>query len=212
MKKPGNAAHAMLATAAALLLEQILPVIIGTGGREFARICAAQLAVTVFCLGIWPILLKVRKWPAPETGKKNRVGMLFVSAGLGIGMQFGLAFLTEHWISLLGLEREGSVPLPVSAGEWAVAVLVLAILPAVAEEWFFRGMIYRGMTEIMTPFAASLVATVLFAAAHRSINALPAMLIFGTIASMLVRLGGKMRYGIIFHLCYNVTALVLMAV
>lgn len=212
MRKPGNAACAMLATAAALILEQILPVIIGTGGREFARICLLQLAVTVFCLGIWPIFLKVRKWPDPENGKGKPVWMLIVSVGLGISMQFVLAFLTDHWISWLQLEREASVPLPTSAGEWVLAVLALAILPAIAEEWFFRGMIYRGMAEIMKPFAASLVATVLFAAAHRSVNALPAMLIFGIIASLLVRHGGKMCYGIVFHLCYNMTALVLMAV
>lgn len=212
MKRPGNAAHALLAVVAAAILTQVLPVLIGTGAKDFVRVCVIQLIVTVFCQAIWPVLLKVSRWPTPEEKKKNNWSILIVSALLGIGMQFALSFLTERWISLMGLEREASVPMPASAGEWAAAVVILAILPAIAEEWFFRGMIYRGMAEIMTPAIASLVTTVMFALAHRSVNALPAMLIFGAVASLLTTRGGKMRYGIVFHLCYNLTALALMTV
>ena len=212
MKRPGNAAHALLAVVAAAILTQVLPVLIGTGTKSFVHICVVQLVVTVFCQAIWPILLKVHRWPAPEGKKKNHVSILILSALIGIGMQFALSFLTEQWISLLGLEREPSVPMPSSVGEWAAAVMILAILPAMAEEWFFRGMIYRGMSEIIPPVAAASVATVMFALAHRSVNALPAMLIFGAVASLLTMRGGKMRYGIVFHLCYNLTALVLMTV
>lgn len=212
MRKPGNAAHALMVTVLAALLVQVVPVLVGTGGKEFDRVCVSQLAVTVCCLGIWPILLRVPRWYWPERKRTGSLGILAVSALLGVGMQFGLSFLTEGWISLMNLEREMSVPLPSNALEWAAAVLVLAVLPAVAEEWFFRGMIYRGMSEILPSFVAATVATILFAVAHRSLNALPAMLIFGAVASLLVRHGGKMRYGIVFHLCYNLTALVLMAV
>ena len=212
MKKPGNAAHALLVVVVAAILTEILPVIIGTGARSFVRVCIVQLAVTFFCQAIWPILLKVRKWPAPEEKKKNSVWLLLISALVGIGAQFVLSFITEQWIALMDLEREAPVPRPASTVEWAMAVMILAILPAVAEEWFFRGMIYRGMAEIMPPFAAGMVATVMFAAAHRSVNALPAMLIFGTIAALLATKGGKMRYSIIFHMCYNLTAILLMAV
>lgn len=212
MKKPGNAAHALFAIVVAAVLTEILPVIIGTGTKDFAHVCIVQLAVTFFCQAVWPILLKVRRWPVPEGEKKNKPWILPLAALLGIGAQFALSFLTEQWISLMGLEREAFVPMPATAAEWAAAVLILAILPAVAEEWFFRGMVYRGMAEIMPPFAAAIIATVLFAAAHRSVNAYPAMLIFGAITSLLTVRGGKMRYGIIFHMCYNLTALLLMAV
>lgn len=215
MRKPGNAAHALMATAFAALLARVLPLTVGTGGRAFDRVCGSQFIVTVFCLGIWPVLLKVPGWPTPDKENKEKKGSLqftAVSALLGVGAQFGLGHLTEQWISLMKLEREMSVPLPAGVMEWTVAVLVLAVLPALAEEWFFRGMVYRGLAEKISPFAAATVATVLFAAAHRSLNALPAMLIFGALASLLVRRGGKMRYGIVFHLCYNLTALALMAV
>ena len=56
---------------------------------------------------------------------------------LGVCAQFGLSLVGSQWMAWTGLLSQ-SVPMPGNWAETALAVLSLCLMPAVAEEMFFR--------------------------------------------------------------------------
>lgn len=211
MKKPSDTVHTLLAAAAAAMLLELIPAL-GTGAEtDLTRIYAVQGAVTVLCFGIWPVTLKIWKWPGNGNEKRESILLMVISALLGVLAQAGLGAVTEIWLAVTGIARDPGIPMPESFAGWAAALAVLVILPAVAEELFFRGMMQRGLAEVMPVPAAAAITTLVFAAAHMSMAALPALLTVGIITSVLTIRGGKLKYSIAFHLAYNLTALILSA-
>lgn len=209
MKKPSDALHTVFAVLISAFLTVLIPLLAGKKTDSLPRVYTLQGVITVLCFGLWPLLLKVRTWPGSHPEKRISVLILTAAAFGGIAAQFVFGFLTEAWIGWTGIQREPGIPLPGNFAEWAAALAVLVILPAAAEEGFFRGMMQRGFSEIMPVPAATFLTTLLFASAHMSLNALPSLLLFGAAASVLAVKGGKLTYSIAFHLTYNLTALVL---
>ena len=209
MKKPSDLHHTLFAITAAAILTELIPAFVTGSDKSLLRIYAVQGTVTVLAFGIWPLLLKTRKWPGYGTRECDSLLLLISASLLGVIAQIALGFLTESWISWTGTAHDPGLPMPETGLEWAAAVLVLVILPALAEEAFFRGMMVKGFHEVMPLSAAAAISVFLFAAAHMSIAAFPAMLVFGIMASLLAIKGGKLKYSIAFHLAYNLTALIL---
>ncbi len=68
---------------------------------------------------------------------------------VAFGMIFGLGFLNGYFIELLkiiGLKVNGVTLKTTNAGELVFALVCVAVLPAVAEEVFFRSIILKGVT------------------------------------------------------------------
>lgn len=212
MKKPSDTLHTLLALLAAAVLMRLIPVFFSGAGSDLPRIYAAQGTITLLCFGVWPVLLKIRKWPHNNAHRKDSFLLLAGSALLGVICQTALGILTEFWTERTGIARDPGIPIPSTFAEWAAALMILTLLPALAEEAFFRGMMLRGLGEVMPTMPAAAVTTVIFAVAHLSLAALPALLVFGAVASVLAIKGGKLKYSIAFHLAYNLTALILSAI
>ncbi len=102
---------------------------------------------------------------------------LFIcSASLLLTLSFGGAYDASNGITLLGVFTAGENEFSVSSPYLIVAY---AIVPALIEEFFFRGVIFSLLEKISFPFAAS-VSTFLFALSGFSLGGLIPALFVGT--------------------------------
>lgn len=100
-----------------------------------------------------------------------------------------------------------SLPVPENAGQWALAVFAVSLVPAVAEETLFRALV-QGTWLRRWPRAGVWVTAAVFAAAHLEWAALPALLMVGLILCLLLRRRGLLA-AMLFHALYNAAVLVL---
>jgi membrane protease YdiL (CAAX protease family) len=91
-------------------------------------------------------------------------------------------------------------------------VLVVAIGAPVAEELFYRGLLLRSVEKRWTLAVGAVVATVVFALAHLQGIQLPALLVFGGVASYLAARTGRLGPSILCHAGFNAWTLFFMLV
>jgi membrane protease YdiL (CAAX protease family) len=88
-------------------------------------------------------------------------------------------------------------------------ILLIVIAAPISEEVCFRGMLYGGLREKLPRIAAALVAGVIFGGLHAltGISAVPPLIIFGSLLSLLYEKTGSIVPGIILHMLNNCVAL-----
>lgn len=93
-----------------------------------------------------------------------------------------------------------------------VLVLVVAVGAPFAEELFYRGLLLRAVEKRWSLAAGAVVATVVFALAHLQGIQLPALLLFGAVASYLAVRTGRLGPSILCHMGFNAWTLFLLLV
>ena len=93
-----------------------------------------------------------------------------------------------------------------SAGEALLAVLVLAIVPAVLEEFLFRGIVLAEY-ERRGAVRAVLLSALLFALAHLDPHNLPAHVFAGVLLALAVFATDSLPAAMLLHVLYRLTAL-----
>lgn len=112
------------------------------------------------------------------------------------------------WSAVLG-GREAFNPFRGLAGSGFVVILLTglaaAITAPVAEELFFRGLLYRCLRARLSPLRASVVNGILFALAHTryATMALPPVALFGAAACLLYEQTGSILPGMAMHSAIN---------
>jgi hypothetical protein len=88
-------------------------------------------------------------------------------------------------------------------------VLLIAILAPCAEELCFRGMLFGGLRERLPRLAAALVTGVIFGGLHAftGVTAVPPLIVFGFLLSLLYERTGSIVPGILLHVLNNSVAL-----
>jgi len=79
-----------------------------------------------------------------------------------------------------------------SAAGALLAIAVAATIAPVAEELFFRGVVYGALAERLSPLRAALASAVLFAASRGDIALLPFFTAYGFVLAMLYRRTGNL--------------------
>jgi CAAX protease family protein len=94
-------------------------------------------------------------------------------------------------------------------GPIATQVLLIAILAPISEEICFRGMLFGGLRERLPRLAAALVTGVIFGGLHAftGITAVPPLIVFGFLLSLLYEKTGSIVPGILLHMLNNSVAL-----
>lgn len=135
----------------------------------------------------------------------NIAGWYVVPAVLAAGVmaQYLLSALTEAWTGWTGLSSSGAMPMPNTAAEWVLAVPALVLLPAAAEETFFRGLLQGALQEEHSPMTALLLSTASFALMHASPAGLPAHLGCSLLLGALYAGTGSLALCVLFHAAYN---------
>ncbi len=91
---------------------------------------------------------------------------------------------------------------------WMV-LLVLAVTPAICEEIAFRGFILSGLRHMGHKWAAIIISSIFFGAAHGVLQQSITACLVGVVIAFLAIHSGSLFTGMLFHLIYNSMSLVL---
>ena len=134
-----------------------------------------------------------------------------VIIGLGVCWQFIGYMLKFTSISLFGLFKvtytvnAQKTPIPDSPLELVLALLALVILPAIAEELLFRGLVVRSYEKWGTR-SAIVISAVFFSILHLDIINVVATLLMGILLAYVVVKTDSILSGILLHFANNLTA------
>jgi membrane protease YdiL (CAAX protease family) len=95
----------------------------------------------------------------------------------------------------------------------AIMVLITgAVIAPIAEEMFFRGLIFNALATRMPMLVAALISGVLFGLGHGDLVLFPALALFGVLQAIFYRISGNLIVPMIVHAANNAIFLTLMIV
>ncbi len=190
--------------------QPIVSAIFGNGSA-YKAVCAtfSSLAMTIAII----LLAKVNK--EKSLGflkvKKCKLRYCLLAVGVSFGMLFGLGFINDLIASLfnqMGFNVKGvtlnlSTPLHL-----IVFSIAFAVLPAIFEECFFRGVIFGGLNKV-SMVGATLSGALCFALYHGSVAQLVYQFIYGAILCLLFYGADSIIPCIIAHFLNNFSVLLI---
>lgn len=97
-------------------------------------------------------------------------------------------------------------------GGWPLLIAFFGLMPALFEEWFFRGIVLNGLRKALPPFWAVALTSVVFGLIHLNpIQIVFAFVVGGIAGAALIR-SGSLLNSIIIHFLYNTTVVSLCTV
>lgn len=100
-----------------------------------------------------------------------------------------------------------------SAGEYIIAIIVMAFLPALCEETLFRGGLQNFLTRsTKMPWLSIIIVSLIFSAAHFSYYGFLSRVFLGIVLGLLYQYSGKIWLNIIAHFLNNAFALTVLYV
>ncbi len=142
-----------------------------------------------------------------------------VPVGLAIGVLTQLLLVPLLYVPifwLIGSRDVGEVARALTAGaNTPLDILALVILTGVGapivEEILFRGLLHRGIADMMSDWGRSgaviavLASSAVFAASHIQLLQFPALMLFGIVAATAVQRTGRLGTSIWIHVGFNLT-------
>ena len=187
-----------------------------------------QWVVLSSLLGLWIGFIGAPVVASRLHGSSVELGFSFrwvdlAGIGVGIGSQLLIGLLYRPFIKHI---KDFSGPVHKltgsshGAGLWVIAFFTVVGAP-IAEELFFRGLLYRGIEGAMVGgrssayIAASIGAIVLdgalFGAAHLELAQFAGVAIFGAILATAFRLTGRLGMSMVSHATFNALAMISIA-
>ncbi len=178
---------------------------------EYIAICSTFSAIAFAIVSVY-YGIKVEK---PFTtlysiNKFNPIYLLFALI-LSAGMFLGLGFVNTAFIELLksvGITPSSAVVPLDNVGNLILFSILLAVIPAVMEEIFFRGVLLSSLSKVKTVFAV-LIVGVCFALYHCSLAQLIYQFIYGVLLCLLVKASKSVIPAIISHFINNFAVIIL---
>ena len=174
-------------------------------GSAWYRYCVYLLPQAGFFLTL--VLFSAwKKRPAARGLKlRFRPKYLAVIALLSFGTLFGLSELNGLFIALLeklGLSASTVSP-PLDGGlQYALSMLIVALLPSLLEETVFRGVMLEGMRGMGTA-AAVLLSGALFSLFHQNPAQTPYQFVCGAVYALVAIRSGALLPTVILHFLNN---------
>ncbi len=132
---------------------------------------------------------------------------------LGIALVFLFYPLIDLWTQFLtsvGYNATSELPMPFDTAGWFIlAIFIFALIPAVCEEFLFRGLVLNGLRKYGAVISIGFSA-VMFSLMHMNLQQLPYTLILGIILGLIVYYTRNIWLSIIIHFCNNLTSLFIM--
>ena len=167
--------------------------------------CIAGMAVTLLLMGMPAWFL--RPWTSVRLrqGKSLWPGMV-LAVCTALFTRAAMTPVDAAWQSWLGLAPE-VLPAPDGLPVALLYLAALVIVPAAAEEAFFRGAVLTGLLDGSRRATAALLTTTFFALMHGSAANLPSLLVISLLLTLLMLHTGRLAVPMMAHLVYNLTAL-----
>jgi len=177
-------------------------VVVGAGGPPVVAVVAGELMFVVIAV----VGLRMHRLPVAAIGLA-RPSMRFVGASILIGCS--LWYLNLNLLDLLPVP-DGSVQVLqniVDGPHALVALLALAVVPAICEEVMFRGVLVHGLATRFVPTVAVVIGALVFAAYHLSpIQFLPTLTL-GLVAGALTVRAHSVVPAMVAHFLNNAIAI-----
>ena len=168
-----------------------------------------QLATALGFLLV-PMVIAAMRGAATVGEQLRRLGVRAFrpSALKWMGAAVGLYLLFAALYSALILEPHQK-DIAEGFGAVPVQVLLIVIMAPISEEVCFRGMLYGGLREKLPRVAAALLGGLVFGGLHAitGITAVPPLIFFGFVLSLLYEKTGSIVPGILLHMLNNSVAL-----
>lgn len=97
-----------------------------------------------------------------------------------------------------------------ASGSFFINLLYLAVLPALIEEFVFRGLIYQGLRGLGV-WKAAVLSALMFALLHLNINQFAYAFVLGIILSLCVEITGSLYSSMILHFLINSRSVALLS-
>jgi membrane protease YdiL (CAAX protease family) len=181
-------------------------------------------AVALLQIPLWIGLLGAPLWAAWAKGNGAVVDFgarvrPVVDAPLGIVVGFACQYLMVPIVSwpvlqLLGKESDDLEKPARDLADKAhgpgvlLLVLVVVIGAPLVEELFFRGLALQAIARRFGPAAGVIGSAVLFGLVHFAGLQLPALIVFGLVAALLVRATGRLGPSVLAHMGFNLAAVI----
>jgi len=162
----------------------------------------------VLVIGVPPLLyLLVKRINITQTVRLNRTGLKELLLVLGMaGFGYGIvSFINLIWywiLSHFGTPVVPELPSINNGSQYMKALLVVALTPAVVEEYLFRGVILRGYERLGTR-ASVVVSGLLFAFLHLRLSNIPAIIFLGIMIGYVVVSTNSIFAGVLYHFTQN---------
>lgn len=115
--------------------------------------------------------------------------------------------LIDYFFSRFGYVPDNTIPLSEKmasgGGYFGLGVLIYCLLPAIAEELIFRGIIQKSLSTKLNGVATIILTTIMFTLMHGSLQQTVYQMLVGIMLSYLVCVGGSIIYSIILHFLNN---------
>ena len=179
--------------------------------NAFFETAIGYLILTIF-LDLGLILTYVffsRKTSVKQT-VKIKFGKTILYIGLSVCALLILSPIVNCFDSLLvNLNwKLNTLSYPLNTVNYLISILSLCILPAIAEELVFRGLILNGLKS-KGKFFSVIITALLFAIFHMSMDQFVYPLLFGLLLSVIMYYENNILYCIIIHFTNNFVSLTL---
>lgn len=114
-------------------------------------------------------------------------------------------WVASHWGTPIGQE----LPSITTGREYLMAVLAIGLVPAVIEEFLFRGLILRGY-EKYGARKAIVITGILFGALHLQLMSIPSIILLGIVISYVVYRTDSIFAGVLYHFLHNTTTVTIL--
>lgn len=187
-------------------LDMLLAAVLPDVSVEAAPQLLAAAATALLLLGVPALLL--RPWTSNRLVRAEKQWpCLLLAAAAALLTRAAMTPVDAVWQQALGLTAE-AMPAPESAAMVALYILCLAIVPAAAEEAFFRGSLLTGLLDGCRRATAIVLTTLFFALMHGSLANLPSLLVISLLLTLLMLHSGHVVAPVTAHFFYNISALV----
>lgn len=137
-------------------------------------------------------------------------GLLAIAAAIGISGQFVMMLLNIpaniFIFDVLGREATDAIPVAFEVHELFIGMVAVVIIPAILEEFWLRGLVFRAYNKCNTGVAI-VYTTVVFALMHMRMNELCGFLFMGFVSVMILLRTRSLYAAMIYHGFSNFTAL-----
>jgi len=149
----------------------------------------------------------LRPWTSPRLRQpKSLLPGLAMAAATALLIRAAMTPVDAAWQRALNLAPD-AMPVPESIPLAMLYVAALVIVPALAEEAFFRGTLLTGLLDGSRRITAGLLTLLAFALLHRNLANLPSLLALSALLTLLMLHTGHIAVPMAAHLIYNLTAL-----
>ncbi len=144
----------------------------------------------------------------PKTNWRNYL----VVAGIGLVALFGTQYfiaIVDQGLKGIGFTLSDSFSPNDTFGYFVLNVFLIALLPAIAEELIFRGVILQGLRRTGSDFIAIVISALMFAVMHCSLQQFVYPIILGMIFGWIVVRTGSLMLTIFAHFLNNFVVVLL---